>query len=201
MPKKAQTKAKDPAFERFLADSARVADALVSAMQERMTVLGTENQTLHKELATDELTGRLNERGLHATLERRKASSGKFVLMYVDVNRFKEINDKYGHDVGDMVIRETAKHLEGLVRRDDVVARLHGDEFVVVFMDATEAGVKRKFGPKKLGFVVGKGQYRIPVSLSAGIAAQKRGESIRNTLRRADQAMYMMKRRKGAARN
>ncbi len=184
-----------PAEERkLLGDSLRIADFLIGALQARVAEIEAENKAFRKELGTDALTGIRNERGLRESVERRRAeSSNEFVVMYLDADRFKEVNDMLGHDAGDFVIREVAKYLRGIVRPTDIVARLHGDEFVVLFVGATEEDIAKKFEGTKLAFTVSYNGKDIPITLSGGIAASREEESIEDILRRADQAMYISK--------
>jgi diguanylate cyclase (GGDEF)-like protein len=84
----------------------------------------------------DPLTGLGNRRLLDELLDQalsRSASSGETLcVIYVDLDRVKAVNDTYGHDAGDIVLRETAQRLLGVVRRGEIVARVGGDEFVIV---------------------------------------------------------------------
>ena len=89
----------------------------------------------------DPLTGLPNRRVFRATLDQMsRASSGldiphDFAVMFLDLDRFKVVNDTLGHRIGDMLLQEVAKRLEGLLRRDDLLARLGGDEFAIVVRD------------------------------------------------------------------
>jgi diguanylate cyclase (GGDEF)-like protein len=93
---------------------------------------------MQNRLLTDPLTGlsnreavlrRIEERIVHA---RRRGDTRPFVVMFADLNRFKQINDRHGHDVGDAVLRELAERLRHGVRGNDLVARYAGDEFVIL---------------------------------------------------------------------
>jgi diguanylate cyclase (GGDEF)-like protein len=96
------------------------------------------NQRLVVLATVDELTGVLNRRGWSAA---RESMSNHVGLVFVDIDSFKQINDSFGHGVGDNVLREVAEALRAVTRPGDVVARLGGDEFAVLF-DAV--------GPEKL---------------------------------------------------
>jgi diguanylate cyclase (GGDEF)-like protein len=84
----------------------------------------------------DELTGLLNRRGLDASLERISASAS--TVLFVDLDRFKTINDAGGHSAGDQALKDVAAILRRAVRRNDVVARVGGDEFVVVLVGTVD---------------------------------------------------------------
>ncbi|MGZ8410403.1 MAG: GGDEF domain-containing protein [Hyphomicrobium sp.] len=103
---------------------------------------------LERLVSTDELTGVLNRRGFEAELRRaldlaqRHGETG--VLLFVDLDDFKRVNDTYGHAAGDEVLRYVAALLKTNVRRSDVVARLGGDEFVVLLTKASAVGGDRR---------------------------------------------------------
>jgi diguanylate cyclase (GGDEF)-like protein len=91
---------------------------------------------------TDELTGLPNRRSFlehtQAAVERRRPT-GRFVLLLIDLDRFKEINDSFGHPMGDSMLRMVASRLSSVLRGSDVVARLGGDEFGILLADADES--------------------------------------------------------------
>lgn len=145
---------------------------------------------------TDHLTGLVNRRGLER-LDGMELSTGAATL-YFDVNKFKEINDTYGHDVGDEILQIVAQRLRGAVPASDVVARLGGDEFLVlVFRDdpsAIDAVVERLCQRLQHPVVVSGGHI---LNISAAV-----GQSFTNgpvlkldgLLRDSDHAMYRSKR-------
>jgi len=91
---------------------------------------------------TDELTGVWNRRYFQQFLQRRLQEAGRerqqVTLLVFDIDDFKQYNDNYGHPAGDEILRETARLIQSLVRDHDVVARIGGDEFAVVFWDKGE---------------------------------------------------------------
>lgn len=93
---------------------------------------------MQRRLLTDTLTGLSNREAVVRRIEervvqhRRRGDSRPFAVVFVDLNAFKQVNDRFGHDVGDEVLREMARRLRSTVRADDVVARFAGDEFVVL---------------------------------------------------------------------
>ncbi len=100
---------------------------------------------IHRQSLVDELTGILNRRGFEEQAEReiklalRRGHS--FALLFADVDRFKQINDRYGHAEGDRALREVAQLLRSTFRETDIIARLGGDEFAVVPVDASPDSV------------------------------------------------------------
>jgi diguanylate cyclase (GGDEF)-like protein len=148
----------------------------------------------------DELTGVCNRRQLEMTamnvLSSDAQSDWPIALIYLDLNAFKPINDTYGHEVGDLVLKQVARCLQASVRSDDLVVRLGGDEFVVLLFRANQAGAEdtcdriRSHLQKPVEF---HGNL-LQVSASIGIACfPQDGQTLDNLLRSADQNMYQQK--------
>jgi diguanylate cyclase (GGDEF)-like protein len=157
-----------------------------------------------RQARTDPLTGLLNRRAfleeLQRHVDRLDLESAPGTLMFVDMDAFKAVNDKFGHEMGDHVLIHLAKMLRDLVRPADLIARLGGDEFAVWMsgadhMTAAErADHLRKTAPGELNEILGEA---VPgLGLSIGIASRRAGsvEPIDNLIRRADLAMYEVKR-------
>ncbi len=158
----------------------------------------------------DALTGLPNRRLLQDRLTRALASSKRHnthgALLYLDLNKFKQLNDTHGHDVGDLLLVEAALRLRQAVRDCDTVARLGGDEFVVLLeslgADATRAGdyatarAEHILGMLSAEFVLGAVLYR--GSASVGIKLFLGGDDPDGMLKEADLAMYQAKKRGGA---
>ncbi|MGA2429024.1 MAG: EAL domain-containing protein [Candidatus Acidiferrum sp.] len=143
------------------------------------------------------LMDRLNQ--LTKAAQRRKS---KVAVVFIDLDRFKEVNDSLGHDAGDLLLKTLAKRLSDAVRDEDTVARLGGDEFVVVFQGLHEAQEVTLLAQKLLSCLVlpvTLNGYELTVTASLGIslypddAADGQG-----MIRNADAAMYQAK---GAGRN
>ena len=105
-------------------------------IREQMVELQRSRQALHEEATHDSLTGLANRRLFYDRLQQAirfaHRYGGKVGILYVDLDRFKSINDQHGHHVGDAVLTEVAKRLTSSIRESDTVARLGGDEFVVL---------------------------------------------------------------------
>jgi diguanylate cyclase (GGDEF)-like protein len=151
----------------------------------------------------DSLTGLANRSGFHerinlAAARARRMERG-FAVMFLDLDRFKEINDQHGHDVGDTVLQVIGTRLAGVVRAYDAVARLGGDEFAVLLDDLNDTSeiqvlAERIAGVFSEAIVVGSQSYELTASM--GIAAfPDAGDNAAELLRCADQAMYVAKRR------
>ena len=156
-----------------------------------------ERDTLRSMAHTDALTGLPNRRGLTEVLDRVLPVSvpERMTAVYlVDLDGFKPINDRLGHDAGDAVLVAVARRLEGLVRHSDTVARLGGDEFVIVAtrlpgdVEAQALGRKLLAGFQQPFQVAGQ---ECRVGLTVGYAlAPLDGSDALGLLKRADAAMY-----------
>lgn len=148
----------------------------------------------------DQLTGLANRsKAIERLTEWASADSGTSVI-FVDLDRFKTINDAYGHSTGDEILRQVARRLSDVVRVDDVVARLAGDEFLVLARSDDEATVADLAGriADHLTFVAIVDRREIPVSASVGCARHLVGESPDDVIANADVAMFRAKESGGA---
>jgi diguanylate cyclase (GGDEF)-like protein len=155
----------------------------------------------------DPLTGLANRRWLLQQLEHAVATADRgrseFALLFLDLDKFKQVNDRFGHEVGDELLRQVAARLMASVRASDVVARLGGDEFVVLVEGkaacANAARVARKIGQAHaLPYDIGN--LRLKTSGSIGIALYPQdGDSAQSVLRNADLAMYHAKQEHGGS--
>ncbi|WP_205695525.1 diguanylate cyclase [Conexibacter sp. SYSU D00693] len=151
------------------------------------------NEDLARQAATDPLTGLPNRRQGTLLLERARASCREAVVLKIDVDRFKQINDTLGHAAGDEALREVGQALRGALRTDDELARWGGDEFVAVLHDtrldeATFAAERLRRAVALHPPLVGLGG----VSVSVGVA--RLGDAgVEPALASADGAMYAAK--------
>lgn len=97
-------------------------------------------ERLQRNAQTDSLTGLLNRRGLEARFPQMASSAG-YAVLAIDLDGFKQVNDRYGHAAGDIILQEAAGRLMSCVRGDDLVCRVGGDEFVVVISGDRETGI------------------------------------------------------------
>ena len=135
-----------------------------------------------------------------ATLAEQASSRGKpLALMILDIDFFKSINDTYGHDAGDDVLREFAVRIRKSIRGIDLACRYGGEEFVIVMpeTDLTVAGMIAERLRRSIAgetFAVNKGTKRIDVTISIGLATlDHKGEPVADVLKRADMALYRAK--------
>lgn len=166
-----------------------------------VTELEDAYNTIRHQAEHDQLTGLSNRFVLNQVLDERQADQrgerASFALLMVDVDRFKEINDSFGHEVGDDVLAQFANRLRSSVRPEDLVARLGGDEFAIVADNVHDAEYAETVARRVLEACVDPVRVRnieIPVGLSIGIALSDADADREELLRRADVAMYRAKR-------
>jgi diguanylate cyclase (GGDEF)-like protein len=159
---------------------------------------------LRKLSITDEHTGLLNRRGFSAALDQAMARAQRYsdpaVLLLIDLDGFKAINDTYGHAAGDLVLSVVADTLKGSVRKLDDVARLGGDEFAVILNKAPQQLAERQANEVANlinGIVVPWSGTSIKVRASVGshCFGLKTEESAQAVYECADSSMYLKKRR------
>jgi diguanylate cyclase (GGDEF)-like protein len=145
----------------------------------------------------DRLTGLLNQ----AALARRIEAGDEFpgVVAVCDMDNFKEINDRYGHLVGDEILRNIGNLVQGSIRQEDEAFRWGGDEFVILFVNQfPEVAAKRMADlESRLHEFRVRGFGTLPISVSWG-TADARGRALRDALDEADRNMYVVKRSRAA---
>ena len=162
------------------------------------------NDSLQRVSRTDPLTELPNRRAMMEELRSEMARSVRegtpMVVIMADVDRFKRINDTYGHEAGDTVLQGLGQGLQRALRAYDVCARWGGEEFLVLLpgTDAADAmGVAEKLRKAAASVMVPVGEEKVSVTLSLGVAALAAGDTLNALLRRADERMYEAKRRGG----
>ncbi len=166
------------------------------------------SELFHHSALHDPLTGLPNrllirERLDHA-VQRAKRSHSNTAILFVDLDRFKYVNDTHGHQIGDELLLAVANRLSGVVRSGDTLARFSGDEFVFLCEDLQDAAdvellAERVHKTFTTPFALSTGE--LTISASVGIAFAGPGQAISNQLLvRADMAMYEVKRQGGAGR-
>jgi len=189
-------------------------DDLEIRVQERTAALLQANDQLRHEIAerqraeealaiaakTDSLTGLLNRRAILEHLEyqvvRCQRNFEPFCIFQADLDHFKRVNDTYGHDVGDHVLRELSERLRGNCRQQDLLARWGGEEFLMLLPWTDLAGglvLAEKFRLLVDSELLPAGKQDLPLSLSLGVAVYQPGQSLDDCIRAADQALYQAK--------
>ena len=175
----------------------RLSAASQSSLQRLNESLRLETRSLAEIARTDPLTGALNRKGLADELTRivrlGNGQSFPMTLVFIDIDRFKRINDTQGHATGDQVIRGLAELVRSAVQRDDLFARWGGEEFLLVFRDTT--GLKGRDIAERLRERIAGAQWveGLRVTCSFGVAEWHRGEDLNEGIKRADEAMYRAK--------
>ncbi len=174
--------------------------ALRRAFERRRDRLDTAMQKLADLAMRDDLTGLYNRRYVMEVLARQKALADRghvgFTLCYCDLDHFKRVNDRFGHQVGDDVLREFGELAEQVVRSVDFVARFGGEEFLLVLVDADAEEAQRvakRLGDRTRALQINPHHPECRLSVSVGIAEFRPGEGIQDVIQRADRALYQAK--------
>ena len=158
---------------------------IVGIAEARLRGQGERIEALESMLIRDELTGLLNRRGLrefmHRILAACERTGGHGVIAFLDLDNFKDINDRVGHEGGDAVLRQVAAVLIDNTRGADVVGRLGGDEFVVMLVDSgwRQGHARARHLQRLINRSFARyGQHRIPLRTSLGVAHYDRGDEV-----------------------
>jgi diguanylate cyclase (GGDEF)-like protein len=162
-----------------------------------MHTAGARQTRVEIESMTDALTGLYNHRRfhelLHDTVDGARAADDEVALIFCDIDRFKQFNDRYGHLAGDDLLRRVSRILTACVRRGDVAARYGGDEFCVLLRDATVAtamDVAERVREQVAELWMGQDRA---ATISIGVAALAGHRDAEDLLEQADKAMYAAK--------
>jgi diguanylate cyclase (GGDEF)-like protein len=154
----------------------------------------TEEQA--SEARIDALTGLANRRALEeilaAEISRAHRFAHQLAVVLLDLDRFKEINDSFGHAAGDVMLRAVSRLLTSLARQGDTVARWGGEEFVVVLPETDLAGAQR-FAERLRRTIEAHAVGDMKTSASCGVATMLPEDSVEELLGAADQALYQAK--------
>jgi len=158
-------------------------------------------QLLDELVNQDPLTKLLNRRGLdiqlHSFSHHAANEGNQFSLIYVDLDNFKLVNDTFGHEQGDNLLLEISEQLSLQLRDKDILARIGGDEFVIVLPNLAKLSVCQDIAgrcQKAVEGVAKRYATKVPVSASFGIALYPEdGKNAKELLATADEQMYKMK--------
>jgi diguanylate cyclase (GGDEF)-like protein len=158
----------------------------------RGIALREENATLAEQSRSDPLTGLCNRRAFGEEVDKALAGSEPFGFAIVDVDRFKDINDGWGHPYGDRVLVEVAGALRASVDPRAVIGRIGGEEFAVLLFNcnATQA----KSFAEDVRLAVGRIAMDLPISVSIGVTVRRNGDGSSELYSRSDAALYQAKR-------
>lgn len=148
----------------------------------------------------DDLTGLLNRNEalsrMKALVARRRRAGDAVAVLYVDVDAFKSVNDTYGHAAGDEVLRVTGRRLREVVRGGDIVARMGGDEFLVILANVHQVDEAMAVAEKirsAAALPIDIGAERLRVTVSVGVTVTNDEKSTESAVNRADSALYAAK--------
>lgn len=175
----------------------RVLGLRTKALQAAIIHARTERDNMHSLAHTDPLTGLPNRRSLNAAISEaiKHAKPEKILAVYMlDLDGFKQVNDQYGHDVGDELLIAVAARLRRNLRDTDIVSRLGGDEFVVMSSGLHSTRQAQELGEKLLkafnyAFVLSEQTCRVGLTVGFALAPMD-GHDCNSLLKRADAAMY-----------
>lgn len=170
--------------------------SLMNAVEEKQQELIKLNFELQDKAMTDPLTGLKNRRYLQEKLQeyidRATTQQSVFSLLLIDVDHFKRVNDTYGHESGDSVLQELSWKLEKETREQDIVARLGGEEFVVVLPNTNKDNARVIAERIRLNILHGSWS-NARVSISIGVSTYEPGDVPPNLFMKADEALYRSK--------
>jgi len=185
--------------ERAMAEAARERSRALDLEQANAT-LSQQAEKLRSEAQHDHLTGLANRRLLESQLRfafrRARLSALPLMIAALDVDHFKRVNDTHGHAAGDQVLVRLAQVLTAHSRADDVVARVGGEEFVVVFHAASRAQAAE--AAERLRHAVASTEWEdvapgLPVTISAGLTDATQWPGVQEALAAADHLLYAAK--------
>ena len=175
-------------------------NSLLAEMQTLKASLLRDNKSLAAKALKDPLTGLANRTAFISKLNQlldQQLAQENFVLLFLDGDRFKSINDTWGHAAGDEVLQSIASRLSGLVTKSDLVARLGGDEFAILITSMTSEEELQQLTTRietsitqKIAISAG---VNITTSVTIGYAWSQHGDSVTSILERADMHMYKNK--------
>ncbi|MHC4400408.1 MAG: GGDEF domain-containing protein [Planctomycetota bacterium] len=173
----------------------------LTVAEERLQQQARDIECHISEARTDALTGLPNRRAFDDELARRVAEARRkqtvFSLMMLDADRFKLLNDRYGHQAGDDVLRHLAKITRNTLREMDMIARYGGEEFAVILPMTCGSDGKRavqRIGAKIAESKFQAGKKAIEMTVSIGLSVVVAGDSPASLIQRADDALYASKR-------
>ncbi len=175
-------------------DEQGVPIAYVGGLREVQAQVEAE-RALHLLARTDDLTGLVNRREALARLTQWISSGDAegLAVAYIDVDRFKTVNDQFGHAAGDVVLRQVAERILGCVRSSDIVARMGGDEILLLMRGIGDLDVAVGVAEKIRASVSRPEADGSPTTVSVGLTMMRPGDDVDSLVARADTAMYLAK--------
>lgn len=159
--------------------------------------LEAKNKQLEKLSITDQLTGLNNRIKLDTSLEQQlalaKRYQSSYAIILIDLDQFKQVNDKFGHLLGDQVLMALSKLLSSLIRETDILGRWGGEEFMIICPETTAAESLVLAEKIRLAVVTHDFPIPVPQTISIGISEYYEGAESKDIIRQADDALYLAK--------
>jgi diguanylate cyclase (GGDEF)-like protein len=172
----------------------------VAQLQAEVTTYETKLKAVEQVASLDSLTGLANRRKVEDRIEGRIEQQLEFCVAILDLERFKQVNDTYGHPAGDNLLQQFSKELKSNSRANDIVGRWGGDEFIIILdcdLSAAKTQIERvqkwALGEYTIQVAAGSNPAKIKVNASIGVAQWKRGQTLADLIATADSAMYREK--------
>ena len=176
-----------------------VSTQIAAAIERKQAETSLQHMARHDPLTALPNRALFNDR-LQTALARVQGGQ-RLALLYIDLDKFKQVNDSFGHPVGDLLLQEVAQRIKHCVRESDTVGRIGGDEFVVLLHQHRQAGAchgHRREDPRRPGTPFELAGQRLRISSSIGIATcPEHGDDNKQLIRHADEAMYAAKKNGG----
>jgi diguanylate cyclase (GGDEF)-like protein len=193
--------AKDRAVKKNVSQNQDAFNKGFSRLKQELDKAIQHSKELEKKLERDQLTGAYNRRAydrrVEEEMERFLRYGTMFSLLMMDADKFKLINDNYGHAVGDKCLQELIKRILPLLRKNDMLARYEGEEFVIILPETDSAGAKTAAEKirktiERIGFLYKS--KKIKVTVSIGVSQSRKGDKDHlQILERVDIAVYKAK--------
>jgi two-component system chemotaxis response regulator CheY len=167
-------------------------------LSEKMRILAEAHETISRLAATDELTGLSNRRHFNENFTKAMSSAKRYhfnlSLIIADVDKFKLVNDTYGHSTGDQVLKLFATTIRSVARMEDITARWGGEEFILLLSHTPLDGAAVLAERIRSGFAAeSRAEMSFIVTASFGVVELRSGEDAEDLIRRADAALYRAK--------
>ena len=189
----------DEEIDEFIGDMKKE-DEEIESLKAKIRALENKVKKLQKEVKTDFLTNMANKKAIEEELRKQEAAYKRYgtnySVVFFDIDHFKNINDTYGHDAGDVILKSLGLLFRRYAREVDTIGRFGGEEFVAILPNTNKEGAY-KFA-EKLREIVQKTKFmykntRINVSVSAGVASRDEVNSKEELLKKADERLYLAK--------
>jgi len=175
-------------------------DNEIKKLKEKIRFLESKVKKLEQEVKTDFLTNIANKKALEEELRKQESAYKRYGINYsvvfFDIDHFKNINDTYGHDAGDVILKSLGLLFRRYAREVDTIGRFGGEEFIAILPNTPKNGAYRF--AEKLREIIEKTKFmykktRIKVTVSAGVASRDEVNSKEELLKKADERLYLAK--------